>query len=75
MRSPDGLNKLQVSLQFKIFNGLTIFGGPSYSLYNANRPEGSGIKGYKQQVAPDYAHAFNSQLRGWLGWNVGITLF
>ena len=71
----SGLNKLQVNLQFKIFNGLTIFGGPSYSLYNANRPEGSGIKGYKQQVAPDYAHAFNSQLRGWPGWNIGITLF
>jgi len=71
----SGLNKLQVNLQFKIFNWLTIFGGPSYSLYNTDYPEGSGIKGYKQQVAPGYAHAFNNKLKGWIGWNSGITLF
>jgi hypothetical protein len=71
----SGLNKLQVNLQFKIADGLTIFGGPSYSLYHTDYPEGSGIKGYKQQIAPSYAHAFNNKFKGWPGWNIGITLF
>ncbi|WP_052496461.1 peptidase associated/transthyretin-like domain-containing protein [Pedobacter lusitanus] len=71
----SGLNKFQANLQFKICNGLTIFGGPSYSLYDTDYPDGSGVKGYKQHVAPDYAHAFSNKVKGWLGWNAGITLF
>lgn len=71
----SGLNKLQVNLQFKIADGLAVFGGPSYSLYVTDYPQGSGIKGFKQQVPPSYAHQFNKTTSGWLGWNIGITLF
>ncbi|MBB6271987.1 hypothetical protein HDF26_002444 [Pedobacter cryoconitis] len=71
----SGLNKLQTNLQFKICNGVAISTGPSYSVYHTNQPEGSGIKGYKQQVEPGYAHAFSKNTKGWLGWSAGIILF
>ncbi|AMP99219.1 hypothetical protein AY601_2325 [Pedobacter cryoconitis] len=71
----SNLNKLQLHLQYKIANGLAIFGGPSYSIYGTDYPQGSGVKGFKQQVPPSYAHAFNNTTSGWLGWNIGITLF
>jgi len=71
----SGLNKLQVNLQFKIADGLAVFCGPSYSLYVTDYPQGSNIKGFKQQVPPGYAHQFNKTTSGWLGWNIGITLF
>lgn len=71
----SSLNKLQLNLQFKIADGLAIFGGPSYSLYATDYAQGSGVKGFKQQVPPNYAHTFNSTTSGWLGWNIGITLF
>lgn len=71
----SNLNKLQLNLQFKIAHGLTISGGPSYSIYATDYPQGSGVKGFKQQVPPSYAHAFSNTTSGWLGWNIGITLF
>lgn len=71
----SNLNKLQLHLQYKIANGLAIFGGPSYSIYGTDYPQGSGVKGFKQQVPPSYAHTFNNTTSGWLGWNIGITLF
>lgn len=71
----SNLKKLQLNLQFKIANGLSIFGGPSYSIYTTDYPQGSGIKGFKQQIPPSYAHSFNNKTSGWLGWNIGITLF
>ncbi|MET4140059.1 STN and carboxypeptidase regulatory-like domain-containing protein [Pedobacter sp. UYP1] len=71
----SNLNKLQLNLQYKIAKGLAIFGGPSYSIYGTDHPQGSGVKGFKQQIPPSYAHAFNNTTSGWLGWNIGITLF
>jgi len=69
------LNKLQANLQIRIFKGLTLFGGPSYTIYNSDQLAGSGVKGYKQQVPPSYSHRISDTSRGWLGWNAGITLF
>ncbi|PYF76835.1 carboxypeptidase-like regulatory domain-containing protein [Pedobacter nutrimenti] len=69
------LGKFQVNLQFQIFKGLTIFGGPAYSVYYSNAPAGSSGTGYKQQVAPSWSHSISDRTRGWLGWNAGITIF
>ncbi|MBB6502444.1 hypothetical protein [Pedobacter cryoconitis] len=74
-KDSPSLNKLQANLQIRIFKGLTLFGGPSYSIYSSDQLAGSGVKGYKQQVAPSYSHKINDTTRGWLGWNAGITLF
>jgi len=69
------LNRFQANLQIQIFKGLTLFGGPVYSVYTSEAPIGSAAKGYKQQVAPAKHHAFTGDIKGWWGWNAGITLF
>ncbi len=69
------LNRFQANLQIQIFKGLTIFGGPVYSVYTSEAPVGSAAKGYKQQVAPAKHHAYTGDIKGWWGWNAGITLF
>ena len=69
------MNRFQANLQIQIFKGLTIFGGPVYSVYTSEAPFGSAATGYKQQVAPVKHHAYTSDIKGWWGWNAGITLF
>lgn len=69
------LARLQSNLQFKVINGLTIFGGPAYSVYRTEGANGSPGKGYSKQVEPANHHSFSTQMKGWWGWNVGITLF
>jgi hypothetical protein len=69
------MNRFQANLQIQVFKGLTLFGGPVYSVYTSEAPEGSAAKGYKQQVAPAKHRAYTSDIKGWWGWNAGITLF
>lgn len=68
------LTKIQTNLQVKVFNGFSIFGGPSYSYYNSDNPGRSGVKNYKQQIAPKNHHHFSGNNKGWFGWNIGITI-
>lgn len=69
------MNRFQANLQFQISKGFTLFGGPVYSIYTSDAPLGSSAKGYKQQIYPDKHHNFSPSIKGWLGWNVGITVF
>ena len=69
------LTRFQANLEIKLFKGFAIFGGPSYVYYNSDAPIGSSAKGYKQHILPAKHHRFNGNNQGWLGWNVGITLF
>ncbi|TKC09293.1 LA_2272 family surface repeat-containing protein [Pedobacter frigoris] len=66
------LNRFQANLQYQVFKGITLFAGPVYSTYNGT--EGSAEKGYQQRVAPQRAHKISSGIKGWMGWNAGITL-
>ncbi|TDQ12059.1 STN and carboxypeptidase regulatory-like domain-containing protein [Pedobacter metabolipauper] len=68
------LTRIQTNLQLQVFKGLTLYGGPVYSIYSSNAPTGSSAKGYKQQIAPAKHHSFDPNVKGWLGWNVGITI-
>lgn len=69
------LARFQTNLQVQLVKGLTIFGGPAYSVYWTEGANGSPGKGYSKQVEPANAHSFSTQMKGWWGWNVGITLF
>lgn len=69
------MNRFQTNLQIQVFKGLTLFGGPVYSVYTSEAPVGSAARGYKQQVAPASHHAYTANVKGWWGWNAGITLF
>lgn len=69
------LMKFQANLQLKLFKGFSLFGGPSYSYYNSNAPLGASAPNYKQQIVPQKHQNFSGNNQGWLGWNVGITIF
>jgi len=68
------LTKFQTNLQIRLFNGFSIFGGPTYNYYISKAPAGSSATGYKQQIAPA-KHQVYIGYKGWLGWNAGITIF
>ncbi|MEE1947021.1 STN and carboxypeptidase regulatory-like domain-containing protein [Pedobacter sp. KR3-3] len=67
------LYKGQLNLQFKLFKGLSIFGGPSYNYYVSNAPMGSSGKNYRQQIVPS-RHQDVGRYKGWVGWSAGITI-
>ncbi len=68
------LTKFQTNLHLKLFNGLTIFGGPSYNLYSSSKLIENSAVGYKQQIVPNKHQDINGN-KGWLGWSAGITIF
>jgi hypothetical protein len=68
------LTKFQANLHLKLFNGLTIFGGPSYNLYSSSKLIENSAVGYKQQIVPNKFQDINGN-KGWLGWSAGITIF
>ncbi len=68
------LSKAQLNMQLRLIRGLSIFAGPSYSVYY-NDPGSVIAAGYKTRIAPGSAKVYSSRANGWLGWNAGITLF
>ncbi|MFA6946370.1 MAG: hypothetical protein WC220_10770, partial [Pedobacter sp.] len=68
------LSKGQLSMQIKLFKGLSAFAGPSYSVYYSESASAAS-SGYKAQVAPASAKVYTEKTRGWVGWTAGITLF
>jgi hypothetical protein len=69
------LSRLNLNLQVKLGKYITLFAGPSYSLFSTDQP--SGIKGYRFPVPSSgyYITNFNSKVSGWFGWNAGISIF
>ncbi|HWB25876.1 MAG TPA: hypothetical protein VG738_10375 [Chitinophagaceae bacterium] len=55
---------------------LTLTGGPVFNVYYSNQT--NDVAGYKSAIAPAGYHLYdfhNSRLTGWIGWNVGVTVF
>lgn len=67
------LNKVQTHLQFKATKLITFFAGPSYSVYHS-KSIGTAEAGYKTAIAPKYSRSLSENVKGWIGWNVGLTL-
>lgn len=67
------LSRVTLNLQVKITPYLTLFGGPSYSIYTTDQhsyPE------YYRSPVPDYGgQQFDKDVWGWIGWNAGISIF
>lgn len=72
--SSNILNRVQGNLQFELFKGFSIFGGPAYAIYSGDAPAGSSVPGYKQNVAPSRYTSFGNATKGWFGFNAGITI-
>ncbi|NRF38157.1 STN and carboxypeptidase regulatory-like domain-containing protein [Pedobacter foliorum] len=68
------LHRFQTNLQIQLIKGVSIFGGPVYSIYSTDASEGSSGKGYKQNIAPAKHDYISKRAKGWIGWNVGITI-
>ena len=68
------LNKGQLNFQLDLIKGMSIFAGPSYSIYHSD-PNVASASGYKQRIGPASSFKSGRSTRGWVGWNVGITLF
>lgn len=72
--SANLLNKGLLNFQLGVAKGISIFAGPSYSIYHSS-PNAAVGSGFKQRIGPASSFKSGNSLRGWLGWNVGITLF
>lgn len=68
------LNRLQSNLQYQLFKGLTLFGGPSYAIYSGDAQSSVSAPGYKQNIVPSHHTNFGNSTKGWLGFNAGITI-
>lgn len=71
---PNILNKGQINFQYKLIKGLSIYVGPSYSVYYSD-PASVSALGYKNQIAPSGAKVYSREVKGWMGWSAGINLF
>ncbi len=71
---PNILSKGQLNMQFKLVKGLSVFAGPSYSIYYSD-PASLSAAGYRARIAPTSAKEYSTHTKGWLGWSAGINLF
>ncbi|TKC59298.1 carboxypeptidase-like regulatory domain-containing protein [Pedobacter hiemivivus] len=68
------LNRFQSNIQFQLFKGLTVFGGPTYAIYTGNQHLNPSAPGYKQNIVPSHHTNLGGSTKGWLGFNAGITI-
>lgn len=69
------LNRATLSLGVSLGKYITLFAGPSYSVYITDQT--AGISGYRFPVVPAgyNTHVYSNKVSGWLGWNAGISIF
>lgn len=69
------LNRAQVNLNIKLGKYISLFAGPSYSVYISDQT--AGISGYRFPLPPAgyNTHTYSNSVSGWLGWNAGISIF
>lgn len=67
------LQKLSANFNFTVAKGLTVYAGPSFSLYYTDQH--LDVKDYKQPM-PSYGvmHWWDNTY-AWFGWTVGVSLF
>ncbi|CAL1519881.1 STN and carboxypeptidase regulatory-like domain-containing protein [Chitinophaga sp. MM2321] len=67
--------RLQPSLHFKLADKISIFAGPSLSVHLFDDLQ--QVPGYKTEIPGGKYPSFNmgSHAAGWLGWQVGISIF
>ena len=69
------LNRLNLNLNVKLGKYISLFAGPSYSVYITD--QNVGFSGYRFPIPPsDYnTTKFSNKVTGWFGWNAGINFF
>jgi len=69
------LNRFDLNFNIKLGKYVSIYGGPSYSVYVTD--QNVGFSGYRFPVPPSSYNTtkFSTKVTGWFGWNAGINFF
>ncbi len=63
--------KLSINLQYKLYKGLSIYGGPSLSILKINQP--AAVQGYKFTLPSTFT--LNAKTTALIGYSIGLHLF
>jgi hypothetical protein len=69
------LNRFSLNFNVKLGKYVSLFAGPSYSVYVTNQD--FGFSGYRFPIPPSGYNTtkFSNNVTGWFGWNAGINFF
>jgi hypothetical protein len=69
------LNRFELNFNVKLGKYVSIYGGPSYSVYVTDQDV--AFSGYRFPVPPSHYNTtkFSNKVTGWFGWNAGINFF
>ena len=69
------LSKARVNINVNLGRYVSLFGGPVYNVYYSQQQQ--HFAGYRKAVPPGgyRVHHFSGNVKGWLGWNAGISFF
>ncbi|HYG40344.1 MAG TPA: hypothetical protein VD908_17065 [Cytophagales bacterium] len=68
------LSRVKSALNIQLTKKLSIFAGPAYNFYASTNYD--PVEGYKHiESSGAYSHDFSENLKGWIGFEGGITLF
>ena len=74
--STNVMNKLHVQFNFKLGKYFSIFAGPSFTTFYSDQKK--TYPGWNYSIPASGYHTFelwNHDVRGWIGWNAGISIF
>jgi hypothetical protein len=70
------LNKFHLQFNVRFGRYFSIFGGPSFAMYYTNQTKSNSRRDYL--IPSGSYHTFqlwDNNLKGWIGWNAGISIF
>lgn len=67
------LNRVSLNLNYQFNNLLSVFTGPAYNIYTSNQTV--FYKHYPSPMPENGVQKMGNDTYGWLGWNVGVSLF
>jgi len=70
------MNKLHLQFNVKLGKYVSLFAGPSFTVYYSQQLK--TLSAYKFNIPSHSWHTFdlwNADVKGWIGWNAGISIF
>jgi len=69
------LSKARLNMNLRLGKYVAVFGGPVFNVYYSNQD--IHVSGYRKSAPPKDYHVydFSKNVKGWLGWNAGISFF
>lgn len=68
------LSRLQLNIKYRLGKFCEIYAGPAFSVLYAKQT--SPVEGYTTDLSRGYPSiSFGKEVKGWIGWNIGLDLF